>query len=94
MRKATNGVFTAVLDAAKEHKLLSVGTVLCAAASVLAKTYRDDRMRQLAREYPQYGWEHNMGYPTAEHIEAIKRFGYTPYHRKSFHPKELEPTLF
>ena len=65
-----------------------------AAASVLAKTYRDDRMRQLAREYPQYGWEHNMGYPTAEHIEAIKRFGYTPYHRKSFHPKELEPTLF
>lgn len=65
-----------------------------AAASVLAKTYRDDRMRQLAREYPQYGWAHNMGYPTAEHIEAIKRFGYTPYHRKSFHPKELEPTLF
>lgn len=65
-----------------------------AAASVLAKTYRDDRMRQLAREYPQYGWEHNMGYPTAEHIEAIKRFGYTPYHRKSFHPKELDPTLF
>lgn len=65
-----------------------------AAASVLAKTYRDDRMRELAREYPQYGWEHNMGYPTAEHIEAIKRFGYTPYHRKSFHPKELEPTLF
>lgn len=65
-----------------------------AAASVLAKTYRDDRMRELACEYPQYGWEHNMGYPTAEHIEAIKRFGYTPYHRKSFHPKELEPTLF
>ncbi len=65
-----------------------------AAASVLAKTYRDDRMRELAREYPQYGWEHNMGYPTAEHIEAIKRYGYTPYHRKSFHPKELEPTLF
>ena len=65
-----------------------------AAASVLAKTYRDDRMRELAREYPQYGWEHNMGYPTAEHIEAIKRYGYTPYQRKSFHPKELEPTLF
>ncbi len=65
-----------------------------AAASVLAKTYRDDRMRELAREYPQYGWEHNMGYPTAEHIEAIKRYGYTPYHRKSFHPKELDPTLF
>ena len=65
-----------------------------AAASVLAKTYRDDRMRELAREYPQYGWEHNMGYPTAEHIYAIKRYGYTPDHRKSFHPKELDPTLF
>ena len=65
-----------------------------AAASVLAKTYRDEHMRQLAREYPQYGWERNMGYPTAEHIAAIKQYGYTPEHRKSFHPKELEPTLF
>ncbi len=65
-----------------------------AAASVLAKTYRDDKMRLLAQEYPQYGWERNMGYPTAEHISAIKKWGYTPYHRKSFHPKELEPTLF
>lgn len=65
-----------------------------AAASVLAKTYRDDYMINLAKEYPQYGWERNMGYPTKEHIEAIKKFGYTPYHRKSFHPKELEPTLF
>ena len=65
-----------------------------AAASVLAKTYRDAYMRQIAAEYPRYGWEHNMGYPTPEHIEAIRRFGYTPYHRKSFHPKELEPTLF
>lgn len=65
-----------------------------AAASVLAKTYRDDKMRLLAQEYPQYGWERNMGYPTHEHIEAIKKWGYSPYHRKSFHPKELEPTLF
>ena len=65
-----------------------------AAASVLAKTWRDERMRALAREYPQYGWERNMGYPTPEHIEAIRRFGLTPYHRRSFHPKELEPTLF
>lgn len=65
-----------------------------AAASVLAKTWRDERMEQLAREYPGYGWEHNAGYPTPEHIEAIKRLGYTPEHRKSFHPKELEPTLF
>lgn len=65
-----------------------------AAASVLAKTWRDEHMRRLAAEYPEYGWERNMGYPTPEHIEAVRRFGYTPQHRKSFHPKELEPTLF
>ena len=65
-----------------------------AAASVLAKTYRDEYMRNLAEEYPQYGWERNMGYPTKEHVEAIIRHGYTPHHRKSFHLKQLEPTLF
>jgi len=65
-----------------------------AAASVLAKTWRDEYMRKIAMEYPQYGWERNMGYPTKEHIEAIKKYGLTPYHRTSFHPKELEPTLF
>jgi len=65
-----------------------------AAASVLAKTWRDEKMRELALNYPGYGWERNMGYPTREHIEAIRRYGYTPEHRKSFHPKELEPTLF
>jgi len=65
-----------------------------AAASVLAKTYRDDHMMELAAKYPGYGWENNMGYPTKEHIEGIKKFGYTPEHRKSFHVKELEPTLF
>lgn len=65
-----------------------------AAASVLAKTYRDDAMRRLAAMYPGYGWDRNMGYPTPEHIDAIKRLGYTPEHRRSFHPKQLEPTLF
>ena len=65
-----------------------------AAASVLAKTWRDERMRELAREYPEYGWEHNMGYPTPEHIAAIKEHGYCPEHRRSFHPKGLELTLF
>ena len=65
-----------------------------AAASVLAKTWRDEKMRELAAEYPQYGWDRNMGYPTPEHIEAVRRFGLTPWHRKSFHVKELEPTLF
>ena len=65
-----------------------------AAASVLAKTYRDNYMKNLAREFPGYGWEQNMGYPTAAHIQAIKDLGYTEHHRKSFHPKELELTLF
>ena len=65
-----------------------------AAASVLAKTYRDEYMEKAAREYPGYGWERNMGYPTPEHLEALKRLGPTPLHRRSFHPKELEPTLF
>jgi ribonuclease HII len=51
-------------------------------------------MRKLAQEYPQYGWERNMGYPTKEHVEAIIAHGYTPHHRKSFHLKQLEPTLF
>lgn len=65
-----------------------------AAASVLAKTWRDEKMRELALKYPEYGWDRNMGYPTKEHIEAIRLHGYTPEHRKSFHPKELEPRLF
>ncbi len=65
-----------------------------AAASVLAKTHRDEKMRELDRLYPEYGWARNMGYPTAEHIEAIRRFGMTPEHRRSFHPKALEPNLF
>ena len=65
-----------------------------AAASVLAKTARDAYMAQLAQRYPGYGWEHNFGYPTREHINAIRRLGWTPEHRRSFHPKELEPTLF
>lgn len=65
-----------------------------AAASVLAKTHRDEFMRQIAAEYPQYGWDNNMGYPTAEHIEALRKFGPTPYHRTTFKVKELERTLF
>ncbi len=56
-----------------------------AAASILAKTYRDDYMDRLAEEYPQYDWHSNKGYPTAKHREAIRRYGLTPYHRKSFH---------
>ena len=55
-----------------------------AAASILAKTYRDDYMNQLAEEYPQYDWLSNKGYPTRKHREAIKQFGITPYHRRSY----------
>lgn len=55
-----------------------------AAASVLAKTYRDDYMNDLAAEYPAYGWTANKGYPTRQHREAIRQHGITPYHRKTF----------
>lgn len=64
-----------------------------AAASVLAKTHRDAYMRKMALLYPGYGWDHNFGYPTQEHLLAIKKYGLTPIHRKSFHPKALEPEL-
>lgn len=55
-----------------------------AAASVLAKTYRDEYMLRLHEEYPQYHWDTNMGYPTKAHYEAIRQYGITPYHRKTF----------
>lgn len=55
-----------------------------AAASILAKTYRDDYMDALAEEYPQYDWRSNKGYPTKKHRDAIRQYGMTPYHRKSF----------
>ena len=55
-----------------------------AAASILAKTYRDDYMNQLADEYPQYDWRSNKGYPTKKHRDAIRQYGTTPYHRLSY----------
>lgn len=55
-----------------------------AAASILAKTYRDDYMNRLAEEYPQYDWRSNKGYPTRKHRAAIAEYGPTPYHRKTF----------
>lgn len=63
-----------------------------AAASVLAKTYRDDFMEKIHKEYPQYNWKKNKGYPTKEHRAAIREFGATKYHRKSFRllPEQLE----
>ena len=63
-----------------------------AAASILAKTYRDDYMNSLDREYPAYHWKENKGYPTKAHREAIRECGITPYHRKTFTllPEQLE----
>ncbi len=55
-----------------------------AAASILAKTYRDERMEVLAQEYPRYKWQQNAGYPTIFHRKAILEFGYSPYHRLTF----------
>lgn len=55
-----------------------------AAASILAKTYRDDYMNALAEEYPMYDWKSNKGYPTKKHRQAIKDYGISPYHRKSY----------
>ena len=70
-----------------DGKLLSI-----AAASILAKTYRDDYMNRLAAEYPAYQWEQNKGYPTRAHREAIRLHGISPYHRKTFTllPEQLE----
>lgn len=65
-----------------------------AAASVLAKTHRDEYMLRLAEEFPQYGWDRNMAYPTQEHRAAIRQFGITPYHRLSYKLLEDEATLF
>lgn len=67
-----------------------------AAASVLAKTFRDDFMLQIDREFPQYNWAKNKGYPTADHRAAIAQYGITPYHRRSFRllDTQLELPLF
>ena len=65
-----------------------------AAASILAKTHRDEYMKRIAAEYPQYGWDKNMAYPTADHREAIRKFGTTPYHRMSYTLLRDDPSLF
>lgn len=70
-----------------DSKYLSI-----AAASVLAKTYRDDYMNKIHEEFPMYNWKKNKGYPTKEHREAIRKYGTTKYHRMSFRllPEQLE----
>lgn len=66
-----------------------------AAASILAKTYRDAFMEEIHEEFPMYNWKKNKGYPTAEHREAIKKYGITKYHRKTFRllPEQLKLSL-
>ena len=70
-----------------DGKFLSI-----AAASVLAKTYRDEYMLALDTEYPVYKWSKNKGYPTKDHCDAIESYGYSSYHRKTFHVKSLHQT--
>lgn len=65
-----------------------------AAASVLAKTERDDYMNLIDKEFPQYGWQQNKGYPTRKHREAILKYGLSPYHRKSFNHSYNQLSLF
>jgi ribonuclease HII len=70
-----------------KHKTIIRGDGLffsIAAASVLAKTFRDEYMEKIHNEYPEYGWNRNKGYPTSFHREALLRYGLTPYHRRSF----------
>ena len=59
-------------------------SISIAAASILAKTYRDQLMKNLAVDYPEFGWENNVGYPTKKHKEALLKYGYTKHHRKAF----------
>lgn len=65
-----------------------------AAASILAKTYRDDYMLQIAIEHPEYDWHKNKGYPTIKHRETVLKIGYTPYHRRTFRVTDPQLELF
>ena len=65
-----------------------------AAASILAKYYRDQFMSDLAIQYPSYGWERNFGYPTLQHRQAIEKEGLTPFHRKTFRSKSTQLSLY
>lgn len=65
-----------------------------AAASILAKTYRDDYMREISQHHPQYEWHSNKGYPTIKHREAVIKYGFSPYHRRSFRVSDPQLDLF
>lgn len=76
-KNINNIPFTTIVKG--DSKFMSI-----AAASILAKTYRDEYMKKIDKEYPMYNWKQNKGYPTKEHREAIKKYGVTKYHRLSF----------
>ncbi len=99
MRRAVEGLpetpHMALIDGNRSPKLgcktqIIIGgdgkSLSIAAASIIAKVVRDRLMRRLSEEYPGYGWDKNAGYPTAEHLDAIKRIGITAWHRPSFAP--------
>ena len=65
-----------------------------AAASILAKTYRDDYMQKIAAEHPEYDWHKNKGYPTVKHRETVLKIGFTPYHRRTFRVTDPQLVLF
>ena len=80
-----------------EHKTIVKGDGLylsIAAASILAKTHRDELMKKLHAEFPQYAWDRNKAYGTEVHVKAIMQYGLTPYHRKSFQLKDQQLELF
>jgi ribonuclease HII len=79
------------------HKCIIKGDSLyfsIAAASILAKTYRDDFMKQIAAEHPEYDWHSNKGYPTIKHRNAVLELGFTPYHRRTFRVTDPQLTIF
>lgn len=65
-----------------------------AAASILAKTYRDDYMKHIANEHPEYDWHSNKGYPTIKHRNMVLKLGYTPYHRRTFRVSDPQLSIF
>jgi ribonuclease HII len=79
------------------HKCIIKGDSLyfsIAAASILAKTYRDDFMKQIADEHPEYDWHSNKGYPTIKHRNVVLEKGFTPYHRRTFRVTDPQLTIF
>ncbi|HCC24638.1 MAG TPA: ribonuclease HII, partial [Holosporales bacterium] len=86
-----DGKFIPTFDGIEAHPIIEGDnkSLSIAAASILAKVTRDQEMEALAEDYPYYGWEKNAGYGTAYHQEALKVYGITPHHRRSFAPIQI-----